>query len=124
MTQEQMRSWLQSLKEIKAYLDEHPYKDTYEADWSPDNFRDVLTELESQINFWKVELYDQKDIVKMIRGSQPVFTNEALEYLYCRGLGHWVGGHVDEWRWNSENDKCWDLSVQALATVYNYYCQH
>lgn len=66
----------------------------------------------------------QTDVIRMIRGSQPVFTNEAINYLYCRGLGHWVGGHVDEWRWNDESDKCWNLNIWDLLNIYRDYCEH
>ena len=121
---QKMQSWLQAVKDIEAYLDEHPDKDTYEADWPPDNFRDVLTELESQIEIWMIELYDPKDIVRMIRGSQPVYTNESFNYLTNLGVGRYHGGFVDEWRWESENSKCWDKPINSLAIIYKYYCQH
>ena len=121
---QKMQSWLQAVKEIEAYLDEHPDKDTYEADWPPDNFRDVLTELESQIEIWMIELYDPNDIVRMIRGSQPVYTNESFNYLTSLGVGRYHGGFVDEWRWESEDSKCWDRPVNSLAIIYKYYCEH
>lgn len=66
----------------------------------------------------------QTEIIRMIRGSQPVYTNEAMNYLYCRGLGHYVGGHVDEWRWESESSKCWNLPVWDLLNIYRDYCEH
>ena len=66
----------------------------------------------------------QTEVIRMIRGSQPVFTNEAINYLCCRGLGHWVGGHVDEWRWSSESDKCWNLPIWDLLNIYRDYCEH
>ena len=66
----------------------------------------------------------QTEVIRMIRGSQPVFTDEAINYLYCRGLGHWVGGHVDEWRWSSESDKCWTLPIWDLLNIYRDYCEH
>ena len=121
---DKMQTWIQSLDEIEAYLNEHPDHDTYEGDWPPDNFRDILSLLQEQIKVWIVEQYDQKDIVRMIRGSQPVCKNHAYDYLTKEGVGRYVGGHVDEWRWEHEGSECWNKSAHALAIIYRYYCQH
>ena len=119
-----MQAWIQSVKEIEAYLNEHPEKDSYEADFPPDNFRDVLNYLEGQIELWIVELNDPKDLVRMIRGSQPVYKNHVFYYLTKIGVGHYVGGFVDEWRWESESSECWNIDVRSLAVIYKHYCQH
>lgn len=120
---EKMQAWIQSVKEIEAYLNEHPEQDSYEADWPPDNFRNVLNDLEDQIELWIVELNDPKDLVRMIRGSQPVYKNHVFDYLTKIGVGRYVGGFVDEWRWESESSECWNRDVRSLAVIYKYYCQ-
>ena len=119
-----MQAWIQSVKEIEAYLNEHPEQDSYEADWPPDNFRDVLNYLEDQIELWIVELNDPKELVRMIRGSQPVYKNHVFDYLTKIGVGRYVGGFVDEWRWESESSECWNRDVRSLAVIYKHYCQH
>lgn len=64
------------------------------------------------------------DIIRMIRGSSPRYNNEALKYLEAIGLGKYVGGHVDSWRWEPEDSKCWDLQGFELAYIYRRYCEH
>jgi len=66
----------------------------------------------------------QTDVIRMIRGSHPLMTNEALNYLTEHGFGHWVGGHVDEWRWESESSECWNINIWNLLDVYRDYCEH
>ena len=64
-----------------------------------------------------------KDIIRTIRGSSPVYTNEAFDFLKAKGLGHYVGGHVDEWRWESEDCECWNLPTCELTRIYLTYCK-
>jgi len=121
---DKMQTWIRTLEEIVAYLNEHPEKDTYKADSPPDDFRDVLYNLEEQIELWIVELNGPKDIVRMIRGSQPVYKNYVFDFLTKKGVGSYVGGFVDEWRWKSESSECWNIDVRSLAVIYKYYCEH
>ena len=120
---EKMQAWIQSIKEIEDYLNEHPEKDSYKADWPPDDFRDVLYNLEWQIELWIVELNGPKDIVRMIRGSQPVYKQHVFDFLTKIGVGRYIGGFVDEWRWKSESSECWNRDVHSLAVIYKHYCK-
>lgn len=118
---EKMKEWLRVANEIYDYLDEHPDKDTYEADWPPDNLRAVLGFLEGEIELWIVECAEPKDIIRMIRGSHIVYREEAFRYLKSLGVGRYRAS-TDEWEWESEDSKCWNLPIRTLAIIYKWYC--
>lgn len=120
-----MLSWINALEEINSYLEKHPDKDI-EADATEfDTLSDTIFTLKRQIDIWKIELYEKDDIVKMIRGSRPIYTNESFNYLInIAKVGYYVGGFVDEFRWKAEDEKCWDMSIRNLAIIYLHYCKN
>ena len=65
----------------------------------------------------------KKDIIRMIRGSQPIFDQGIIDYLTKIGVGHYIGGHVDEWRWESEDSACWNMTNGSLGEIYRRYCK-
>ena len=69
-------------------------------------------------------LLDRATLVMKIRSSSPVYTNEAFDYLRAKGLGQYIGGMVDEWRWSDSHSNCWNLPTAELANIYQTYCQH
>lgn len=122
MGKEKMQQWLQSINEIYAYLEENPDKDNYEDD-SCDTFIDVLHLLQNEIEIWILECNGKKNLVRMIRESQPDMKDSSLRYLTELGVGHYVGGFVDEWRWENEDSNVWDLPLRNLAIIYSWYCK-
>ena len=114
MTKEKMQQWLQSINEICAYLEENPDKD---------NFGDDLCNIQNEIELWILECNGKKNLVRMIRGSQPNMKYSSLRCLTELGVGHYVGGFVDEWRWQNEDSKVWDLPLRKLAIIYRWYCK-
>ena len=63
------------------------------------------------------------DFIRMIRGSEPIYDQRIIDYLTKIGVGHYVGGHVDEWRWESENSSCWNMPNGSLGEIYRKYCK-
>jgi hypothetical protein len=41
---------------------------------------------------------DHKDLVKLVLGTEPYYN--IMEHALIKNTGHFVGGFVDEWRWN------------------------
>jgi hypothetical protein len=60
-------------------------------------------------------------IVRAFRGSTPAYTNEAFDFLKSKGFGYYVGGHVDEWRWEREGSACWKIPYNELVEIYLEY---
>ena len=122
MKEEKMKEWLKAVNEILEYFDENPKKDNYECD-SGCTLRDTLQLIKDNIEVWILECKGKRELLRMIRGSQPNFDNHDLKYLTKIGVGDYIGGHVDEWRWASEHRRCWDLTLQELAVIYRWYCK-
>lgn len=122
MKEEKMKEWLKAVNEILEYFDENPKKDNYECD-SGCTLRDTLQLIKDNIEVWILECNEKKNLVRMIRGSQPDMKDRSLRYLTELGVGHYVGGFVDEWRWENEDSKVWDLPLRNLAIIYRWYCK-
>lgn len=61
-----------------------------------------------------VEL-QKSDLISLVMGTSPRYS--VLEHELVKPSGRWVGGFVDEWRWNG-------LSLAALTEeeLWRLYC--
>jgi hypothetical protein len=60
-----------------------------------------------------VELH-REDLVRLLRGISPVY--ELTETPMVKPYGRFVGGHVDEWRWDVHLLQ--NLSEKELYDIY------
>lgn len=60
---------------------------------------------------------DHEDIVNMIRGIYPPYTQ--LDELINLKLGTYTGGFADKWEWSSTSSEVWKtFSITQLYALY------
>jgi len=61
----------------------------------------------------KIE-WDKVNLTRLVRSSSPAYC--AMDIPIIQESGVWVGGFVDEWRWNDSFEK--DLSIDDLKAIH------
>ena len=60
----------------------------------------------------------KKDVIHLLRGVCSLDYKTIFELKYM-GLGGYIGGFVDEFKWYHPNGSCWDkFSEQELYDLY------
>lgn len=61
---------------------------------------------------------DKKDLVSLVKGTVPYYY--VMEHPLIAANGRYVGGFVDDWRWNYSLDH---LSLEELKEMY-FICKN
>lgn len=65
----------------------------------------------------QVEL-NKEDIIYLLKGTEPA-TYGIIDLIINMGLGHYTGGFVDRFDWNSATSVCWEkYSENELFELY------
>lgn len=54
------------------------------------------------------------DLISLVMGTSPRYS--VLEHALVKSNGRWVGGHVDEWRWDGSSLSA--LTEEELWRLY------
>jgi len=66
----------------------------------------------------KIDL-DKESLVDLVLGSSPYYS--VLENSLVKKCGHWIGGFVDEWRWEANEVK--KLTEKELLELH-FICKN